>query len=89
MDKEFVIENVTAFEREKICNSPDADDITWYPDDLLEIDNVNIVVEGTESDIHTLLQIMGRNTNTDSTVGEGLPWYYKPFVDAMLKSNLI
>lgn len=58
--QEFVIENVTVFEREKICNSPDADNITWYPDDLLEIDDVNVVVEGTESDVNTLLQIMGR-----------------------------
>ena len=58
--KEYIIENVTAFEREKICNSPDADDITWYPDDLLEIDNVNVVVEGTEEDVNILLRIMGR-----------------------------
>lgn len=60
MNKEFVIENVTVFEREKICDSPDADNIIWYPDDLLEIDDVNIVVEGTESDVDILLQIMGR-----------------------------
>lgn len=60
MDKEFIIENVTAFEREKICNSPDADNITWYPDDLLEIDDISIVVEGTESDLNALLKIMGR-----------------------------
>ena len=59
MSKEYIIENVTAFEREKICNSPDADNIDWYPDDLLEMD-VNIVVEGTEADVDTLLRIMGR-----------------------------
>ena len=58
---EFIISNVTAFEREKICNSPEADDIEWYPDDLLEIDNVNIVVDGTKEDVNKLLKIMGRN----------------------------
>ena len=56
---EYIIENVTVFEREKICNSPDADNIDWYPDDLLEMD-ANIVVEGTESDLNTMLRIMGR-----------------------------
>ena len=76
MSKEFIIENVMAFEREKICNSPDADNIIWYPDDLLEIDNVNVVVEGTEEDVNTLLRIMGRNK-----AGDGLSWYYKPFLD--------
>lgn len=59
---EFLIENVTEFEREKICNSPDADDIIWYPDDILEEDNVDIVVEGTQSDVNTLLRIMGRES---------------------------
>ena len=56
----FVIEDVTLFEREKICNSPDADNIAWYPDDPLEMYYANIVVEGTKSDVNTLLRIMGR-----------------------------
>jgi len=60
MTNKFVIKNVTLFEREKICNSPDADNITWYPDDLLEIDDVNVIVEGTKSDVNLLLYIMGR-----------------------------
>ena len=60
MSKELIISNVTAFEREKLCNSPDADNIIWYPDDLLEIDGVNNVVEGTEQDVCDLLRIMGR-----------------------------
>ncbi len=61
----FIIENATAFEREKICDSPKADGINWYPDDLLDIDNTNIIVEGTEKDVDVLLQIMGRNKSKE------------------------
>ena len=60
---EYIIENLTQFEIDLINNSPDADTIEWYPDNPanpVDLDNTDIVIEGTADDVQTMLTIIGR-----------------------------
>lgn len=57
---EYIIENLTASEIDRINNSPDADAIEWHPEDPFDADNTDIVIEGTDADVKTILTIIGR-----------------------------
>ena len=60
---EHIIENLTKYEIDLINNSPDADNIEWYPDNPanpVDLDNTDIVIEGTDADVQTMLEIIGR-----------------------------
>ncbi len=60
---EYIIENLTTSEINLINNSPDADTIEWYPENPInpvDLDNIDIVIEGTAADVQTMLTIIGR-----------------------------
>lgn len=57
---EYIIENLSKSEIDKVKNSPKADAIEWYPEDPFNTSNTNIVVDGTEADLEIMLTIIGR-----------------------------